>query len=69
MASGVPVITSNRSSIPEVGGDAVLYTDPNDIDIMRHDLERGLFDDEWRETAIQRWLNTGRSLQLEAVRR
>jgi alpha-1,3-rhamnosyl/mannosyltransferase len=53
MASGVPVITSNRSSIPEVGADAVLYTDPDDIDSMRHDLERGLTDNEWRDAAIR----------------
>jgi glycosyltransferase involved in cell wall biosynthesis len=53
MASGVPVITSNRSSIPEVGGDAVLYTDPSDIENMRYDLERALFDDEWRDAAIR----------------
>lgn len=56
MASGVPVITSNRSSIPEVGSDAVLYTDPNDIDSMRYDLERGLIDDKWHETAISNGL-------------
>jgi glycosyltransferase involved in cell wall biosynthesis len=30
MAVGVPVITSNVSSLPEVGGDAVLYVDPRD---------------------------------------
>jgi glycosyltransferase involved in cell wall biosynthesis len=53
MASGVPVITTNRSSIPEVGGDAVLYTDPSDIENMRYDLERALFDDEWRDAAIR----------------
>jgi glycosyltransferase involved in cell wall biosynthesis len=28
MACGAPVITSNASSLPEVGGDAVLYHDP-----------------------------------------
>ena len=28
MAWGVPVVTSNRSALPEVGGDAVLYADP-----------------------------------------
>lgn len=28
MASGVPVITSNLSSMPEVGGDAVYYVNP-----------------------------------------
>lgn len=53
IASGVPVLTSNRSSIPEVGAGAVLYTDPEDIDSMRHDLERGLIDDGWREAAIK----------------
>ena len=28
MSYGCPVITSNVSSLPEVGGDAVLYVDP-----------------------------------------
>lgn len=31
MASGVPVITSNISSLPEVGGKAVSYIDPNNF--------------------------------------
>jgi glycosyltransferase involved in cell wall biosynthesis len=30
MQSEVPVITSNTSSMPEIGGDAVLYADPTD---------------------------------------
>jgi glycosyltransferase involved in cell wall biosynthesis len=30
MASGIPVITSNCSCMPEVGGDAVLYVNPLD---------------------------------------
>ena len=30
MAAGVPVVTSNVSSMPEVGGDAALYVDPHD---------------------------------------
>lgn len=32
MAAGVPVITSNCSSLPEVGGEAALYVDPKDSD-------------------------------------
>lgn len=32
MYSGVPVITSSTTSMPEVGGDAVLYADPYSID-------------------------------------
>ena len=31
MASGTPVITSNRSSLPEVAGDAAMTVDPRDI--------------------------------------
>jgi glycosyltransferase involved in cell wall biosynthesis len=30
MAAGVPVVTSNVSSMPEVGGEAVLYVNPHD---------------------------------------
>jgi glycosyltransferase involved in cell wall biosynthesis len=30
MAAGVPVITSNRSALPEVAGDAALLVDPDD---------------------------------------
>jgi glycosyltransferase involved in cell wall biosynthesis len=31
MACGVPVIASNTSSLPEVGGDAALYAAPDDV--------------------------------------
>jgi glycosyltransferase involved in cell wall biosynthesis len=31
MASGTPVLSSNRTSLPEVGGDAVAYFDPDDL--------------------------------------
>jgi glycosyltransferase involved in cell wall biosynthesis len=30
MAAGTPVVTSAAASLPEVGGDAVVYVDPND---------------------------------------
>ena len=32
MSAGVPVICSNTTSIPEVGGSAVLYADPCKIE-------------------------------------
>jgi glycosyltransferase involved in cell wall biosynthesis len=42
---GVPVITSNTSSMPETGGEAALYADPGDPDaIAKHML--GLYRDE-----------------------
>jgi alpha-1,3-rhamnosyl/mannosyltransferase len=45
MASGVPVITSNRASLPEVAGDAGIMLEPDDSDALR-DAMRGLIDDE-----------------------
>ncbi len=46
MASGVPVLTSNVSSLPEIGGDAARYVDPLDgrkiadgiFDILSNDM-------------------------------
>lgn len=39
MSCGTPVITSNNSSLPEVGGDAVLYIDAKNIDQLAEKLE------------------------------
>jgi glycosyltransferase involved in cell wall biosynthesis len=44
MASGVPVITSNQTSLPEVVGDAGLMLDPDDVDGLREQLQRLLED-------------------------
>jgi len=38
MAAGIPVITSNRSALPEVAGDAALLVDPGDTDALRQAL-------------------------------
>ncbi len=34
MVAGVPVLSSNRASLPEVGGDAAEYFDPENVDEM-----------------------------------
>ena len=44
MASGVPVLTSNKTSLPEVVGDAGLMVDPDDVDSMREHLRELLED-------------------------
>src|SRR4051812_7607480 len=44
MAAGAPVITSDTSSLPEVGGDAVEYVTPADTGSIRASLERLLAD-------------------------
>jgi glycosyltransferase involved in cell wall biosynthesis len=44
-AAGVPVLTSNVSSLPEVAGDAAVLVDPDDEEAIGGELAR-LFDDE-----------------------
>jgi glycosyltransferase involved in cell wall biosynthesis len=48
MAAGTAVVTSNVSSLPEVGGDAARYADPYDVDSIRAHIERLLADDAER---------------------
>ena len=50
MASGAPVLTTHRTSLPEVGGDAVAYTEP-DAGSIRTAL-RALLDDPERRQAL-----------------
>ncbi|MGH2916599.1 MAG: glycosyltransferase family 4 protein [Solirubrobacteraceae bacterium] len=40
MSAGAAVLTSNRSSLPEVGGDAVRYADPESAASIASELER-----------------------------
>ncbi len=49
MAAGAPVITSNVSSLPEVGGTAVEYVDPRDVASIADGLRRVLCDEPRRE--------------------
>jgi glycosyltransferase involved in cell wall biosynthesis len=48
MARGVPVACSDRSSLPEVAGDAALLFDPEDPAAIRSALERLLADGDER---------------------
>jgi glycosyltransferase involved in cell wall biosynthesis len=45
MACGTPVVTARVSSLPEVGGEAVLYVDPHDVESLVQALERALHDE------------------------
>jgi len=49
MAHGCPVLCSNRSSIPEVVGDAGLYFDPESVDSIADAMERVAAVAEFRE--------------------
>jgi glycosyltransferase involved in cell wall biosynthesis len=50
MACGAPVLTTYRTSLPEVGGDAVAYTEP-DADSIAVGL-RALLEDPERRAAL-----------------
>lgn len=45
MACGVPVITSNRGSLPEIAGGAAIIVDPEDVDSISGAIS-GLMEDE-----------------------
>jgi glycosyltransferase involved in cell wall biosynthesis len=52
MAAGVPVITSNRSALPEVAGDAALLVDPENTEGLEYALRELTLDlDLCRELA------------------
>ena len=53
MASGLPVVSSDRASLPEIVGDTGLLFDPLSDSGIADALEKGLFDDNFRETAIK----------------
>jgi glycosyltransferase involved in cell wall biosynthesis len=54
MACGIPVVTSNISSMPEVAGDAALLIDPYDVDALADALRRLLTDETLRSDLIRR---------------
>jgi len=47
-----PVVMSNTSSLPEVGGDAAIYFDPAKIDDMREKIESVIFNKDLRNDLI-----------------
>lgn len=54
---GLPVITSNVSSMPEVGGDAVIYTDSYRIEDMKEKINLVLNDNDLSEKLIKKGLD------------
>ena len=66
MACGAPVLTTYRTSLPEVGGDAVAYTEP-DADSIAVAL-RALLDDPERRAALgEAGLRQGTGVHLGGV--
>ncbi len=69
MACGVPVLTSNTSSIPEVAGDAAIMVDPTDVEKMAQAIERALEDEVLRERLKQAGPKRAAQFSWEATAR
>jgi glycosyltransferase involved in cell wall biosynthesis len=54
MQLGCPVITSNVSSLPEVGGEAALYINPNDAKDIAGKIQKVISDKNLREELIKK---------------
>ncbi len=69
MACGTPVVTSNRSSLPEVVGDAAVTVDPLSTGEIAQALHAVLTGDELRRTLRERGLNRAKLFSWESTAR
>ncbi len=54
MAHGIPVVTSNRSALPQVAGDAALLIDPYAVEALRDTLQNLMQDQQLRESLSEK---------------
>jgi glycosyltransferase involved in cell wall biosynthesis len=54
---GIPVVSSNASCLPEIGGDAAVYFDPDDIESLRDTMTRILSDKHLQTSMIEKGLS------------
>ncbi|MXP48577.1 glycosyltransferase family 4 protein [Pantoea sp. Eser] len=69
LQSGVPVVCSATSSLPEVAGESSFYHDPKDVNHIPIQLETALSSDEHRYLAIQKGLLHAKSFDWEKCAR
>ncbi len=65
MACGVPVLTSNVSSMPEIAGDAAVVVNPYDVEAIAHGLERLITDEELRKALKEKGLERAKQFTWE----
>ena len=65
MACGTPVVSSNASSLPEVGGDAVLYCNPHDNEDIKSKIEMLILDKELQKELILKGLKQVKKFSWE----
>jgi glycosyltransferase involved in cell wall biosynthesis len=67
MACGIPVITSNTSSMPEVGGNAALFIDPFQPEEITAGMKKLLSDRSLCETLIRNGFDNARKFSWRAM--
>lgn len=65
MAAGTAVLTSNRSALPEVAGDAAVLIDPDNLDSLIDGLRRLTEDADLRADLTQRGIQRARQFSWE----
>ena len=65
MQSGVPVITANNSSMPEVGGEAALYADADQPDTIAAHMQTLYKNEQIREKLVQKGLERAQQYSWE----
>ncbi|PIF05953.1 MAG: glycosyltransferase, partial [Draconibacterium sp.] len=77
MSAGIPVICSNITSVPEVGGNAVMYADPLKVEQITNAMIKMSADAELRKSLVEKgfvqkkkfsWNETARLLWMSVER-
>lgn len=69
MKNGCPVITSNISSLPEAGGDAAVYVDPQSVEDIAEKIDMVLKDEKMRDTMRKKGLEHIKKFSWEKTAR
>jgi glycosyltransferase involved in cell wall biosynthesis len=65
MKCGTPTLAGNRTSLPEIGGDAVLYCDPFDVDDIYQQLLKLLNDHDLQKTLSKKGIERAKEFSWE----
>jgi len=69
MACGTPVVCSNASSLPEVGGDAALLVDPHNTEALAESLARIAADEDLRRMLSEKGFKQARRFSWQRTAR
>ncbi len=65
MSQGTPVIASKKSSLPEIGGDSVLYCNPDDVEDIAMVIKNVLVNNDLRKVLSQKGKNKADNFSWE----